>query len=935
MAKIGEPAERPLTTTPLTDEPRSRRGRIALSLACLALGAATLGAVGPAKHDRNTYSWPPAVLPSGVPERLWYTPLLLANRHPEELVARIPCTLPLRLPRAAHPLTVLATARSPVSLGGLAIVRTGSTLTYSVGDQVLARTTVPDGRAACSYQLRLKGDRWSLTGGQNGRRRGGSLASMTIEGVSQTMPTVDGFFSGLDLRRSTDLSIEVTTPVSTTHTTTRQAAAWSIGVLSALIALALVTFDRRPRRIVPALIAAARGCLRNARPVDGVVGASLLVWWVIAPTEWDDGWVMARQSMFSASRGFSNYYNIFAANLPVGYWLEWSQHWLVESTRVVPLLRLPALVCLVGTWILCRWIHSRVLAGSVGRDRVAVWALAAAFVVSAFAWGITLRPEPATALLVTGVLACVIRFVERSTAIPLAIAAVLVPLGVTGHHEAIVGLAPVLVVAPRLLAWARERRAASATLVVASVSLLVTLAFLGSDVGQRRADSATASALITPTTWQDEALRYTRLTYGDGYGTPLRRGSFVLMALTLVAFLTRRRDQRSDALLDLPSASIGVGLLLLFATPDKWPWHFGPLLGIAAVAVAAETARLRSYAATSRGWQARPLLALVAVMVATVWLWSPLRAWNVLDLRTLDWTCAFFRLSLSDLVALPLLLMLVVAVSDLVRRDVARPWRVPWRVASWTALIFAVPLVTFTTGVLIVDAAKTPGWTLLRQNLDELQGTSNCGLADGMLVASPRSAHGASNRMAATPGWVPPPPVDGLPRHRVGTRWRSVGALVRLVRGSPRWADRRIRCRHARPHGRPHRLLGSAQAPSCAAAGIRTGDRALRVAGRTGRGPVASRHGERAAAPATPGKRPSRESPGDFARIRGRDHAPSELCDDAVRPSARECGSPLPRVTRSPPVLPVRSATTAQKWSRRRTELHRDDDRPPSPALAD
>ena len=56
------------------------------------------------------------------------------------------------------------------------------------------------------------------------------------------------------------------------------------------------------------------------------------------------------------------------------------------------------------------------------------------------------------------------------------------------------------------------------------------------------------------------------------------------MALTVVAFLTRRRDQRSDALLDLPSASIGVGLLLLFVTPDKWPWHFGPLLGIAAVA---------------------------------------------------------------------------------------------------------------------------------------------------------------------------------------------------------------------------------------------------------------------------------------------------------------------------------------------------------------
>ena len=45
----------------------------------------------------------------------------------------------------------------------------------------------------------------------------------------------------------------------------------------------------------------------------------------------------------------------------------------------------------------------------------------------------TLRPEPLTALLVASVLLCTIRFVERSTAAPLAVAAILVPLAVTAH----------------------------------------------------------------------------------------------------------------------------------------------------------------------------------------------------------------------------------------------------------------------------------------------------------------------------------------------------------------------------------------------------------------------------------------------------------------------------------------------------------------------
>ena len=60
----------------------------------------------------------------------------------------------------------------------------------------------------------------------------------------------------------------------------------------------------------------------------------------------------------------------------------------------------------------------------------------------------------------------------------------------------------------------RAQGSIGATLVVASVSNSRCLPSSAPTLGQRRADSATASALITPTTWQDEALRYTRSTHG-------------------------------------------------------------------------------------------------------------------------------------------------------------------------------------------------------------------------------------------------------------------------------------------------------------------------------------------------------------------------------------------------------------------------------------
>ena len=100
---------------------------------------------------------------------------------------------------------------------------------------------------------------------------------------------------------------------------------------------------------------------------------------MLSPAFFDDGWIYAKLSSFEASRGFSSYFVFLGTNAPLGYWLDWLQHWLAESTTAVLFLRLPALLCVAATWVLCRIVLARVLAPTNAGSRVALWSLATTF----------------------------------------------------------------------------------------------------------------------------------------------------------------------------------------------------------------------------------------------------------------------------------------------------------------------------------------------------------------------------------------------------------------------------------------------------------------------------------------------------------------------------------------------------------------------------
>jgi arabinosyltransferase C len=753
-------------TPPEGASPRTRphRARVAAALAVIGLLASVVGALGPSRSLHATYTWPTnAPTQAKKPRSFWYTPLLLERWTPQALSAHLPCSKAPALSRSARTVQILSTARHPRNAGGLSVVRSGDRMTVAIGTSTLAHapldTQAPNG--TCSYTLRLAGDRFSIEGGSLGTPIVGTIASM---------PVVNGLFSGLDLGARPGLSVDVETQTFDTTPVLRQTIAWVVAALAILVALALVSFEQRPRPWASTRRLVRKG-MRSVRPVDGVVFTMLAGWWVFSPAFYDDGWVETRQRMYSTSGGFSNYFNGLGLNLPNDFWLEWVEHWLAQATTALIVLRVPALVFLLAAWALCRWLVDRALASSAGDRNVGVWTLAGAFLVGAFAWGMTLRPEPATALLSVAVLACAFRFTEQRTTLPLALAGLLVPLAITAHHAGLVSLAPLVVISSALLGWARGNRIGALTIVLASGAALLLLGFVSSDLQQRRLEAHEATiAAAGGTSWLDEIQRYASLS-NSPYGTPVRAASVALMWLAVIAFLLRRRREKQP-LLDLPASALGIGFLLLIPLPDKWPWHFGALLAVGAVAIAAEAARLRGDASLARNWQARPFLVIGICIVATAWIWAALPAWSILDLRTLDWTRAFHRLQIGALVVTaPLLAMLAATLVGLARKD-ARPWRVPWRIAPWMGVIVAVPTVAFTIGVLATDTVQTPTWTLGRQNLDALTGDARCGVANDYDVAIPESSRSLLALTAGVPGnvptWVPPLPVSGVPRFVLG-----------------------------------------------------------------------------------------------------------------------------------------------------------------------
>jgi arabinosyltransferase C len=661
-------------------------------------------------------------LPSKQPSRAWYTPLLLIARTPQLLEARIPCRAGPPLPAADASPLVLASARHPRLVSGLEARLAGNTLVVAVGRQQLGRFPLSEGRNDdCAVQLSFAGQGWSVTDAEGERRSGRLVARLEVTGL----------FSQLDLRGGTRPAVRVTTQTFATTQTTRQRVAVVVAVLAALAALLLVSRARLrlPRHVLQRLA----GWLRIE---DAIVTVALLGWWILAPTPYDDGWVKVRQDVHAYLGEFSNYYETFGISLPLGYWLEWLERLAVSNADALAIGRIPALLALFACWALAR-AATRICLGHTAEGRTARAVLTTVSVLSAVAWGMTLRPEPFVAALLGASLLAALLFVRRPSPVPLAACAPVIALGFTAHPAGLATAAPLLAVSPAIVRWARHDGATAWLALTAGAlatgALALTLLTLDADLETRRHGAhvfRTGGGYVFG--YRDELSRYWTVL---STSPSIQRLFLLLVFLTLVVLVTRRRRPRTP-LMDVPARTLAIAMLLLAFTPSKISWHLGMLMVAATVALTVEAVRLARDGAHSTWRSARAYGAVAALLAFAWWAWRERGLGGRLDVRTEG-----LRLRTEDWVTLTQMTVGIasLAVAFVIVRHVRRRGQVGLHTAAPAALplvllVVAIPFPVFVFDRIVEDALFTEGWTLARQNVDTLLGRPTCGLADDALV---------------------------------------------------------------------------------------------------------------------------------------------------------------------------------------------------------
>ena len=353
----------------------------------------------------------------------------------------------------------------------------------------------------------------------------------------------------------------------------------------------------------------------------------------------------------------------------------------------------------------------------------------------------TLRPEPAIALLAVTGLAAIGSFGDHPRLWPLAIAFLAGVLAFTAHPVGIVAFAPLAAATPMVVGWLRSM-GIRGVLVVATLLLCVcavgmVLVASGADIPTRLADGhllARADPYDEP--WWREYLRYNRFGQNGGYST-MRRLSLGLLILTVFAWTRKRASGSavgsSPAISSLPAVTLALGLLSLAFVPSKWPWHFGGLIAIGAVAAATEVERFVRERRVDRS-EIRSLVALVAVASIALWSWQAAGSLGTIDLQEASWRW-LFGLGGYDW-SLVLLALIVVSAPFLLLARYGTSFRLSSLDLGWPVAAASLAAVVATAAILIIDAASAP-WTPIRQNLEALRGVESCGLADRLSTNSP------------------------------------------------------------------------------------------------------------------------------------------------------------------------------------------------------
>ncbi|MBB2989496.1 arabinosyltransferase C [Mycolicibacterium iranicum] len=705
----------------------------------------------PVLTETTTLTWPAPGRPATS------STTLLAPDIPAALTVSIPCSVLRAGATRPAPTTLFATAPQDT---GLTITASRGQVRLRLGDRE-EQLDIPAAPRDC--QVRVD----SATDGVTILEADGRVTLW----AGAPAPRVAGFHTDLGAGQTSGLSatVVVSGPFATTPTVLKGALV-VIQLFAAGVALLLLFRGRAPpvRRARPWRW---RWRWRRAWWIDVAVAATLAGWAVIGPLAVDDGWATMIARNVAATGNPGNYYRWWdAAEVPFAF----SQQLLAPLTQlsIAPLwLRLPGTLAALATWfVVSRGVLGGALPGVATTARVRT--VAAAFFLAAWLpFNLGTRPESYVALGVAASLALAWRARDGADLGLLAlVAALTVPVSPNG----VLVVAPMIVLAPRLIRAARRTGSGAVTAALVSCVGAVGLTVIFGD--------QTWDSLVTATDWHttfgpalpwyEEPTRYEHLLQPDQQGSFAKRLPVLIgvALLPIVGALTLRRADRDR--IGLAALRMGavvvVALLLLAAGPSKWSYHLGALAGVftsfstLSVVLLVRRARAPDRRVAMVGVAGSALLAATAALA-----FAGPNAWWLPAVYDLPWATGPIRPAGVPLDS-PLLWAGVLAAGGLTVLPARRFRRA--QVCALSPAVVTVVAVGISLCVLAGTFAAAPlrrsAGSLALINAERLTGTRVCGLADdiellpdGPILAAAEPGGGSSG-FTGQGGYLPiaPPP---------------------------------------------------------------------------------------------------------------------------------------------------------------------------------
>ncbi len=451
-------------------------------------------------------------------------------------------------------------------------------------------------------------------------------------------PQVDGLFTALSTERVEAMGdgIRAHVTIDNRYESSPSAvkiAAMVIAVLATLLALLALWCLDVVRGYTGSLLRRSGSWLSRLAPraSDAVVGGVLLVWTFLGAGAPDDGYILTMGRTAADAGYMPNYYRFFGiAEAPFDWYYSFLSIWSSVSDTIL-WMHIPQLVAGVVSWLVLSRIVLPHLGESVAANPWARWTAGAVFLSFWLPFCSGLRTE---GVIVLGTLLtwwATESAITRRRVLPAALAAAVAALTLALAPQGVVAAAVLLVAARPMLSVLIERRREAG--LVPLLAPIAAAATVGAVVVFRDQTLMTVleSMKIRYQTgpilsWHQEFLRYYFLAVNTPDGALARRIPVLLMvvAAVLVAAVLVRRG-------GIPGVSasptwrmvgaFGIGLLLMFVTPNKWTIQLGVFAGlgaalaaVATIAIAESGARsLRNLAALTAGL----LFALAAAAAGT------------------------------------------------------------------------------------------------------------------------------------------------------------------------------------------------------------------------------------------------------------------------------------------------------------------------------